>query len=1028
MPKPLLCQGRVNSLRLPCPLGTIRLVPCGQPGAAMLRWVLVVGFAMALASAEPAHAQTNAEAPDQSASLESDAFRLLGAGKKKEAEQVFKTILAIREYAFGPDSFPVAVTLSDLAELYESQARFGEAEANLLRSLAIRKKTRGPEHASVGFALNNLASLYREQGRYREAEPLVRSAIALLEKAGAQSDVAIALNNLAELHRAEGLYAEAEAVLKRSIDIREKEFDLEHPQVAFALNSLGAVYQDEGRFGEAEALFNRALAIVEKAYGTDDDAVATGLSNLASARRNQGRFSEAETLYERALAIVERNSGPDSREASQALNNLAGVYKESGDTAKAEELLLRSLGILEKVLGPDHPDVGTPLDNLASLYLAQRRLVEAEPICRRALAINRKALGAEHPSVATALDSLAWFSLAQRDFVGAADFWRQATTVIKRRSARSAVGAFERPWREAQRRSWYFEGLVKATDRLPKELKDSDQLAADMFETAQWGQGSDASASLALMAARSATGSPALTALVRERQDLVGEWQAKDKVLTAARGEASGQRNAEAERRLADRLIAIDARLTAIDADLAKDFPDYAALASPMPISVADVQASLHADEALVLLLDTIEFAPLPEETFVWVVTKTDVRWVRSELGGKALFDYVTALRCGLDAGAWTDDGLGKCNAALDREGKAPQPQSLPFDVAKAETLYRSLFGPVEDLIRGKHLLVVPSGPLRQLPFQVLVTGPSQDGAGVAWLARRHAITVLPSVASLKALRDRAHPSAAAKPYVAFANPLLKGRDKNSEDQTLALLAVEKRNCSPPRVRELLAIGKSFRMLGGEVDVSDLLRMAPVPQTADLVCDVADAVGAGEDDVHLGARATEAAVKALSDSGKLASYAVVNFATHGLVAGKLAPGAEPGLILTPDASTKEDGYLSASEVGQLKLDADWVILSACNTAAGGTTDATALSGLARMFFYAGARALLVSHWSVREDAAVALVTRSLATTAADRTVGRAEAVRRAMMVLADSSDPLASHPSYWAPFVVVGEGSPAATR
>jgi hypothetical protein len=259
-----------------------------------------------------------------------------------------------------------------------------------------------------------------------------------------------------------------------------------------------------------------------------------------------------------------------------------------------------------------------------------------------------------------------------------------------------------------------------------------------MFETAQWAQGSEAAASLAQMAARSAKGSPELSFLVRERQDLVSEWQAKDKQLIAAKSEEPAKRNATAEKALSDRLTAIDTRLTAIDARLAKDFPDYAALASPAPVSVAEVQAQLGGEEALVLFLDTPEWKmtesnSLPEATFIWAVTKTDARWVRSDLGTAALTQEVAALRCGLDAVSWDGDGGEKCTKTLG----GPRTQPLTFDHTRAQALYTALFGEVQDLIKGKHLLIVPSGPLTQLPFQVLVTRPptSGDHRAAAWLA-----------------------------------------------------------------------------------------------------------------------------------------------------------------------------------------------------------------------------------------------------------------------------------------------------
>jgi CHAT domain-containing protein len=147
---------------------------------------------------------------------------------------------------------------------------------------------------------------------------------------------------------------------------------------------------------------------------------------------------------------------------------------------------------------------------------------------------------------------------------------------------------------------------------------------------------------------------------------------------------------------------------------------------------------------------------------------------------------------------------------------------------------------------------------------------------------------------------------------------------------------------------------------------------------------------------------------------------------EGLVGG-IESTSEPGLILTPpkEQSDLDDGYLSAPEVAGLKLDADWVILSACNTAAGNTQNAEALSGLARAFFYAGARALLVSHWSVSSEATVSLITHAVGAISRDKKLGRAEALRRAMLSMIDKGKPHESHPAYWAPFVVVGEGAPA---
>src|SRR5208337_4602496 len=134
---------------------------------------------------------------------------------------------------------------------------------------------------------------------------------------------------------------------------------------------------------------------------------------------------------------------------------------------------------------------------------------------------------------------------------------------------------------------------------------------------------------------------------------------------------------------------------------------------------------------------------------------------------------------------------------------------------------------------------------------------------------------------------------------------------------------------------------------------------------------------------------------------------IVHFATHGALAGQVSGSNEPGLLLTPPdvPSEEDDGYLTASEIAALKLDADWVILSACNTAASGAEGAEALSGLARAFIYAQARALLVSHWAVKSGATVKLVTGAMSRLAADKSMGRAEAMRQSMLALIDNGTP-----------------------
>jgi CHAT domain-containing protein len=255
-------------------------------------------------------------------------------------------------------------------------------------------------------------------------------------------------------------------------------------------------------------------------------------------------------------------------------------------------------------------------------------------------------------------------------------------------------------------------------------------------------------------------------------------------------------------------------------------------------------------------------------------------------------------------------------------------------------------------------------------------------------------------------LRTFAKASRATKPFIGFGDPQLR-RSGSADKRGPA--------------RNVQAYQSYYN--GTQVDI-ELLRtgLPALPDTADELREVAKDLGASDDDVKLGPAATVTTLKALP----LEHYRVIDFATHGLVAGEVSGLSEPALVLSlPDKPTAEDdGLLTASRIAKLNLDADWAVLSACNTAAGDKPGAEGLSGLARAFFYAGARSLLVSHWPVESEAAVKLTTGAFAELAKNPQIGRAEALRRSMRArIADPSSPHNADPSSWAPFVLVGEGN-----
>jgi CHAT domain-containing protein/tetratricopeptide (TPR) repeat protein len=933
--------------------------------------------------------------------------------------------------------------------------------AMLLAAIPARAQT--PEAAEINSLVREVDALYA-QGHYSDASERTERIVKAAERLLGRDDTftLTAVNNLAELYREQGRYSEAEPLYRRALGSMERIFGNEHRNVLAIISNIAGLFQDQGRLEEAEPLYRRVLEARERTLGRDHPETLISLDNLGALYLGQRRYDEAEPLFRLWLETSQRVLGAEARDTLLSLNNLAALYQKQRRYDQAEPLYKRSLEARERTLGKEHPDTQTSLNNLAKLYEAQGRYSEAEPLYLMALRSLEQVLDKGHPRTVATIGNLGIVHFSQRDWAGAANFWGKGTAAVIERTRRGALagGLTGRTESEAEQWNWQFWGLAKAVFRQTIGSRASERASASraMFQTAQWAHGSVVAQSLAKMAAHSAAGTPALSALARERQDLVVEWQKRDGARNLALGETLVRRNARAEAENLARLSAIESRIAEIDKKLTAEFPDYAALVYPLPLSVEQVQSQLSPNEVLILFLDTDDrFTPTPEETFIWTVTKTEVRWLRSDLGTAALTRDVQALRCGLNEEEWGTATQARRCADLLGLNEIPDPsRPLPFNLDKAHALYQGLFGQAEDLIKGKRLIIVPSGPLTSVPFNVLVTQKPRAALPdtfegyrrVAWLGRSNAIVTLPAVSSLKALRLRGSggPKAAGD-YAGYGDPLLAGdgascKSSKAPDICPAVALAQQRiaRISNPRAtvrgrggrRSANATTDEVFAKGMTADsvLQQVRSLCPLPDTAYEIQCVAEHFKGKSRLIRLEGEAREADIKALSASGKLANYGVLHFATHGLLSGDVERMAqrrgEPALVLTPPerpADVDDDGLLTASEVAALKLNADWVVLSACNTAAGDKVGAEALSGLARAFFYAGARALLVSHWPVYSDAAVRLTTRAFAELQIRPNGGRAEALQRAMSDLMDDrSQNDNAHPAVWAPFVVVGEG------
>jgi tetratricopeptide (TPR) repeat protein/CHAT domain-containing protein len=970
--------------------------------------------------------------PDVAQSLYNLASLYMAQGRYADAEPLYKRSLAIREKRLGRDHRNTADSLGGLVTLYEYQGRYTEAEPLAKRALTISEKVLGPDHPDVASVLGSLAAFYRKQGRFTDAEPLYKRSLAIQEMPVGRDnpDLAWTLHSLASLYRDQGRHADAEPLYKRALAIRERVYGPDHANVAWSMNALALLYRDEGRYADAEPIFRRSLTMLEKALGLDHPDLAGPINNLAGLYQFQRRYVDAEPLFTRSLAIFEKGFGPDHPDVARALNNLTVFYKEQGRYAEAELYSRHSLRILEKAV-PNHPDIAALLSGVAELYRKQGRYAEAEPLFERSLAIWEKVLGADHASVGAGLHEMAALYQDQRRYGEAEALYKRSYAILEKALGSghpSAVESFSGLASLYRDQSRYAEALpivqkalvngkASSSVALPvlfgaqrESLISADNAMDDGLNVVQRDSQTSAAAAIGKLGVRLAAGNDRLARLVRKDQDLASESDALDKAIITAVSKEPSKRDAATEQRMKDRLAAIGAERATLQKMFASEFPDYTALSNPLPLTVKKIQALLSDDEALVLFS-----AASDKETYVLGVTRESFVWDAIPLGAEALSQKVAAFRRGL---------------AIDKIGseKSSPGKTALFDLGLANELYAALLAPVETLLNDKkQLLVVPSGALTALPFHLLVTEmplaalPENFGGyrDAAWLIKRQAVTVLPSVASLKALRAVARKDQNSKPMIGFGDPVFDP-DQNAGD---VRDAAARPGTSKSAARNLTNAPYTDFWQGAGIDRGKLAQALPrLPDTADELKAVALKLGAPASDVHLGLDASETTLK----RAPLADYGIVYFATHSLVAGDVKGLAEPSLALSipRQPSELDDGLLTASEVAQLKLNADWVVLSACNTIAGDKPGAEALSGLARSFFYAGARALLVSHWAVDSAAATRLTVSTFDNLKSNPGIGRAEALRRAMLgYLNDASSPENAYPAFWGPFALIGEGA-----
>ena len=709
---------------------------------------------------------------------------------------------------------------------------------------------------------------------------------------------------------------------------------------------------------------------------------------LALDAANQRKYPEALAFARQATAIRRKLAASDTGqfedsgvnpvelgargELVHSLRIEAAMALRTGDTASALASISEALELMSSTSGLPLSWRPEALALLSEVDAADGRYAAAHRDLDGAVALSQKLFGPTAPTALVLIKRGRFQTDIDRNADAVRDFHAAFEIIARDDAARAQLVADS-----------IIPFFTAASELGGKDPAQRSALADDMFRAGQSIGSGVADQTIGRAAARLFTNDPAIEDLIRQTQAAERERDTARLELANEQSKPDAERGSIKEAALAKTVEDQSAQADALQKKLLTAFPAYASLAQPGPVGLSELQQRIAGNEAFLSIVVG------HGASYAMLVRRDNFAVHRLELTEASLTDTVTGLR----------------SALTPRLGTLPD-----FDLAASYGLYKKLLAPFDDRLVGvTHLIVAPSGALASLPFSLLVTAPPAGPhayVGAHWLIERMAVSEVPSPRAFLNLREaRAHAKPAPRPFLGVGNPTFTGRSNTTpgaNGSALDTLAGACRGAGPAPAELIRAL-------------------APLPETADEVRRVGARLGADPNSILLGPAATEANLRRQA----LGDYNVLYFATHGLLPGELRCESEPGLALSPpdgaSTTTANDGLLDASEVASLSLNADLVVLSACNTAAGGGRfGGDALSGLAEAFFYAGARTLVASHWQVPSIATERLMTGMFDRAGPRLQAGVAESLRQAQLSLA--SDPATAHPFYWAAFTVIGDG------
>lgn len=771
------------------------------------------------------------------------------------------------------------------------------------------------------------------------------------------------------------------------------------------MNDLARSFLGQKRLIDAEYWAREGVLLSIKRFGVNSTSTTYALLTLTRIISEQGRQPEAVLLATAALKSAQQSTNyAASPTIAEARKALATALSADGKYAQADKVFNEMVDGLKA-----DPEIASryqagDLDWALSLVktgkASQAVTMTADMLSKSGARMEKNSprLAMIRAFNASALQSSGQSTQALAEF-------KQSIPVLidqARNDSENATATI----RQTQRMTFVLEEYLASLAQQAK-ADPSSAAATEAFQIADLARGSGVQRALTSSAARANISDPQLASLARREQDLQQRINTLSELLTGLLSAPSEQQLPAVQAKIRTDIASFKSQREDIKKEIERKFPDYAELVEPKPASVERTQKALKPDEVL------ISWYFADNVGYVWAITKDKpVQFAQLSVGRNQVAKEVTQLRKSLDPGVATIDEIP------------------PFDVALANQLYQQVLAPVQNAFMGKKvMLTVPHAELGQLPLSLLVTKPiAQPAKGgaipfggyktVPWLTRDIAVAQVPSVTALTALRALPAGNPNRKNFIGFGDPYFSSEQEKS--------AQKKAKATQLATRGIPLHLRSAPKTSG-VSSAELALLPRLPDTSLELEEIGKAIGAGDGDIFLH---QQASVKQVM-STDLSNRKVVMFATHGLVPGELNGLTQPALALSsPDVTgDKDDGLLTMDKVIALKLDADWVVLSACNTAAGEGAGSEAVSGLGKAFFFAGAKALLVSNWPVDSVASRTMMTDLFKNQQKSQGTSKAELLRQAMLNQIDQGGMkdggnmkyAYAHPLFWAPFVVVGD-------